>query len=224
MSVPAKLNNNSLADLLNAHTLDDEMRHLVTRHGAAAVKKAAIRLTKKRKGRPAEKDWQELKDVLQQDAMDWLDGRDPFKERSNYSVAKDFTYKNPGHNHASTQRRIMKKLSAKRHIMFLLHAYMISEESRPFGDYFRTVDAIALVDARWGQSINNATDRNRGLLQRYRERFGEPDSFLSIAEIDQRMKEADKQALASATKFPHTLSGMFGVGRLFGDSGENRSI
>ena len=137
MGIFGKRQTNALAELVapnallgNAFqppTLDQELRSLISRFGSDAVRDGAKRLTKKRKGRKQERDWAELSDTILQDSQDYLDGKNPFKERSNYSIAVEFAKRNPGHNSVATQRRIMRKLSERRHIYFLLRAWEFSE-------------------------------------------------------------------------------------------------
>lgn len=101
-------------------TVDDDIRRIIARYGTEAVKQAVKRVTKPKRGRKPEKDWPELREVIESDARDWLAGGDPFSSRSNYSIAKDFADKNPGHSHPATMKRIERKLVQKRVWMTLV--------------------------------------------------------------------------------------------------------
>jgi len=78
-------------------TVDEDIRRAIARYGKDAVQKAIKRRPGAKPGRPSENDWAELDEDLKQDARLWLDGHDPFAERSSYSIAKRFAKKHPGH-------------------------------------------------------------------------------------------------------------------------------
>ena len=124
-------------------TVDDDIRRIVTRYGAEAVKEAVKRETKAKRGRKPERDWPELREVIEADARDWLAGGDPFSSRSNYSIAKDFADRSPGHSHPATMKRIERKLVKSRVWMTLVVAKNISREGYPYAEHIRALDALS---------------------------------------------------------------------------------
>lgn len=194
-------------DTLPARSLHEELRLLISRFGADAVRSAVSKLTKKSSGRNEERDWQKLQDVLDQDATDYLDGKDPFKERSNYAISKAFADKNPGHSQAATHRRIMRKLQMKRRLYFMIQAWQFCLRDRPFGDYFRVVSDFATFDPKWGASMLKWSDNERGQLQRYRETIGEPDPAMTLPDI---ALELNKHTMLIASQQQSRPQGMFG--------------
>src|SRR3546814_20858378 len=92
-------------------TVDDDIRRAIARYGADAVKVAVKNATKAKRGRKKEPDWPELREIMEADAREWLAGNDTFTTRSNYSIAKELSERNPGHSIVSTHKRIERKLS-----------------------------------------------------------------------------------------------------------------
>src|SRR5690606_7347624 len=105
-----------------------ELRFLVLIHGAEEVRAAIKRLTAKKRGRKPERDWPLLLPYIVLDATEWLDGFDPLKGRSNYSIAKEISEAQRGHHVTSTHRRLMKKLSEDRWVMMLDVAEKLAEK------------------------------------------------------------------------------------------------
>ena len=181
--LPVRQQNALAAFAFPQRTLDEEMQSLIARYGSDLVRDSTKRLTKKRKGRKQELDWVKLKDVLQADAIDYLDGKNPFEQRTNYSIANEFADRNPGHNSTATHRRIMRKLSQRRQFYFMIRAWEHCEENRPFGDYFRVVEEFSAVDPKWSANLLKWSDFRRGQLMRYRDTIGEPVSSMTLADI-----------------------------------------
>lgn len=198
---------NALAALL-PESLDQKMRSLVAQHGADAVRDAAKRATAKRKGRKPEKDWLNLKPWVEQDAEDWLDGRDAFALRSNYAVAKEFAEQFPGHNRYATKERIERKLRAKRRWYMLVVAYERSEVGFPAETYIRALRELDATDPeKWWSSL---LELGLGRLALYREKFGEPDPQKSFHDLDLELR-AKPQTLGD---FVYRRRGLFGSPRV----------
>jgi hypothetical protein len=193
-------------------TLDDEIVRLVRLHGADAVRDAVRRKAMKRKGRKAESDWSILKERIEQDAIDWLDGLDPFALRSNYSVAKEFAKNNPGHSIQATHRRIMGKLARKRKWMVFVSAWLLAEKDRPFSDYFRAASALMEISPGIEESVRWQADRHRGQIERYKEEVGEPDPALSIEQIENALRSRPVLPVTNALAAYVTKPGLFGSG------------
>lgn len=165
-----------------AEYLAAELHRLISRYGAKAVRDEAKRIGKGKAGRPDERDYWLLKDVLEMDARDWLEGRDPLAIRSNNAVASQIAGQNPGQSRDSTHRRIMRKLSEHRCAWMKVKAMWISEEERPFADFFKVAREIeALPD--YAQSTAQLTHLHCQALERYRARYGEPQPTMTIRQI-----------------------------------------
>jgi len=186
-------------------TVDDDIRRAITRYGKAAVKEAIKRQTASKRGRRPEKDWPELRELIEADARDWLQGGDPFATRSNYSIAKDFADRNPGHSYPATMQRIERKLAKSRVSITLVTAMNLSREDYPHAAYIRALEALSRTEAHqiWTDLLENAKSE----LTDYELRNGEsPPAHLSMKDI----KEAAINALNSPMK-PSTLGGLLGL-------------
>jgi hypothetical protein len=139
-------------------TVDDDVRRLIWRHGADAVKAAVDKQTKPKKGRKPELDWPELLPVIEADARVWLSGGDPFSSRSNYSIANGFASRKPGQSHTATQKRIERKLGAKREFMTLISAMRMSRENYPYMAHIRALQALSQAhpDEVWKSTLAGA--------------------------------------------------------------------
>ena len=188
--------------------VDDDIRRAITRYGADAVRKAARRLTTRKRGRPLGNDWAFLRDVLTEDAKDWLAGGDPFNTRSNYSIAKDFAERNPGHNSPSTVRRIQRKLTEKpydRIFRTLIYAENISEENYPHGDHIRAlVELIKINDhSAWKLALKNVKSE----IADYEAVVGElPPEHFSIKQVTNAAHNAHLELVRPPK---NTLRGLF---------------
>lgn len=186
-------------------TVDDDIRRAITRYGKDAVKEAVKRQTTSKRGRKPEKDWPELREVIEADARDWLQGGDPFATRSNYSMAKDFADRNPGHSYPATMQRIERKLAKNRVWMTFATARNLSEEGYPYSAHIRALEALSGVSSHpvWSELVEQA----RSELADYEARYGEPPpAHLSMKDI----KDAARKALNSPLK-PNTLGGLLGL-------------
>src|SRR3546814_7581713 len=77
---------------------------------------------------------------MEADAREWLAGNDPFTTRSNYSIAKELSERNPGHSIVSTHKRIERKLSRgpyNRRWFALVWAENLSRNQGPHGAHIR---------------------------------------------------------------------------------------
>lgn len=186
-------------------TVDDDIRRAITRYGKDAVKEAVKRQTTSKRGRKPEKDWPELRELIEVDARDWLLGGDPFATRSNYSIAKDFADRNPGHSYPATMQRIERKLAKRRAWMTFVTAMNFSREDYPHASHIRALAAVANADSHpiWAELLESAKSE----LADYEARNGEPPpAHLSMKDI----KDAAITALNSPLK-PNTLGGLLGL-------------
>lgn len=176
-------------------TLESELALLVARYGADAVREAAKKATKKKRGRPAEKDWPLLKPWIDKDVADWLDGSDPFEQRSNYSIAKEFALAHPGYSQFATKDRIERKLAEKRRWMMYATAHSITKKDHPFELHLKAVRGLVAEDSHpvWSKAL----ERTLGTIAHYTERFGDPEQTQSIESLQERLRTPYPNALAA---------------------------
>lgn len=165
-------------------TLDDEVRRLVIRHGAEAVKSAVKRQTAVKKGRKRIPDWPELRPYIEEDATIWLDGGDPFSRRTNYAIAKALADAKPGYNHAATMQRLERKLGSRpysRKWYILVAALDLSEGAYSYKRHLDVIRALHELDdtSRWDTLL----EINERKVAQYVHRFGEPPERISMREI-----------------------------------------
>lgn len=186
--------------------VDDDIRRAIIRYGAGAVKDAVKRQTKPKRGRKPVIDWPELRDVMSADAVDWLNGGDPFTKRTNYSIAKAFADNNPGQSHPATMKRIIRKLIAKRRWIVLATAEHGSKDDYPHGAHLRTLEALDELDPNsiWATAL----DRAKSDIADYAAKTGESAAaVLTMTEIQNVSRNALSRFMA-----PQPLSSLFSLG------------
>ena len=175
-------------------SLDAALEKLVREFGAAEVRSAALRLTKQKRGRKAEKDWPLLQEQMMQDARALIRGASVSDLPTNYAIATAFIEQHPGHNPASTHRRIMGKLAKGRDWITWYHVIDIAEKEEPFIVYFelssRYPDGVIFQE----YCLQKA-DRMRGVLERYRSLYGEPPVDMTMGAIEAKTREPVQNAL-----------------------------
>lgn len=167
---------------ISGPTVDDDIRRLIGRHGAERIQGAIKRLTARKRGRPPEGDWSELGDILHEDARLWLEGGDPFKARSNRSIAGRFAEKHSGHSYDATRDRIMRKLRERRRYYTLVEAERLSETEYPYAENLRAIAGLRETGARRDLWERLARFRE-GSLADYISKFGEPPASMTMQEL-----------------------------------------
>lgn len=186
--------------------VDDDIRRAINRYGAQAVKDAVKRLTKPKRGRKAERDWPEIDKVIKEDARKWLEGGDPFADRSNYSIAQAYVNEHPGHSHAATQRRIMKKLAEKRVTFTLINAELIGRGGYPHEAYLRALRALTELRPDWGIWPRILSEAEANIAD-YTRKFGPIPPDMTMKEVEDGARNA--LLPASPTNSNSGLAGMF---------------
>jgi hypothetical protein len=178
--------------------LDFQIRTLIARHGADAVCDALAKATKKKRGRRPDEDWPFLSENMGLDAKDWLEGRDPFKLRTNYAVAKRFAEEHPGHSAVSTYARVERKLRDKRRWWMLVSAQQLARSEFPIADYLRAMDALGKLDRTthvWADILGFGRKR----LDEYRATIGEPDPEMTYEAMAQALKDQHERRMAASS-------------------------
>lgn len=185
MVVTSSASTNQLLNLdLTGPTVENEVGRLVVRYGVKAVKRAVREQTKSKRGAPPkDDDWRQIDEILKQDALRWLDGGDPFAERSNYSIARKFYEPHPQREFEKVHRRIMRKLQDRRRYYTFVHAEMASKDQYPYGDYLRVLAALVAsgrLTNTWQTRLRLAEES----IAIYTAKYGPPDTELAMHEIE----------------------------------------
>lgn len=166
-------------------TIDDDIRRLVSRYGSLEFKQAVKRMTPVKRGRKSLPDWAELAPLLDDDAVEWLEGGDPFARTSHF-IAKIFSEKHPGHDVAATRQRIAKKLRRKtygRRWYVYGRAMEMSGAKFPFKRHLRALEA--LIEEEPDSGYQSALRRKQSAVADYSAKWGEPADDLTMLEIEQ---------------------------------------
>ena len=164
-------------------TADDDMRRLIRRYGEDAARTALKRQTARRLGRPHEKDWQLIADIVRQDALAWLNGCDPFKARTSASIARDLAHRHQGQSYDSTVKRIKHKLARSRRYVTFSEAAMLAHRDFPYPDYMRAVEALIANGKHldlWEMQRARALDS----VAEFTIKYGAPSPAASMKQIE----------------------------------------
>ena len=164
-------------------TVDDDVRRIIARYGADAVKEAVRTQTKPKRGRKPERDWPLLWPYIERDAREFLEGGDPFKRWSNYAIAKDYADMHPGQSHPAIMKRITGRLKAKRKLFMLIEAERISRTDYPFAVNLRAVTELTRADRHpvWASMFARAKKH----IDDYTAKYGSPpDDDFPIAKVE----------------------------------------
>ncbi len=210
--------------LAGTPTLESELNSIIIRYGRDEVRKAVVKLAKGKKGRKQEKDWPIIgPEICRLDALDWLEGKDPFVVRTNYSIARDFASRYPGHSAASTHRRIMRKLKDKRQWYCEVTAWGIASKELPARYYFDVLSRLENLGEQWTEILSKDYDLRIGQLESYRERYGQPDDNMTFDDIEAKLAELRTNALAGVFAAKRGIFGKNSMGLLSQFSGSSNS-
>jgi hypothetical protein len=187
-------------------TVEDDLRRVISRYGVEAVRKAAAKLAKAQRGRPKVDDLDELKAATHADAHDWLEGRNPYDLRSDYSIAKEIADKKPGQSHPATMKRILRKLkngkSGGRRFRMLAIAEHLGSEGYSYRIYQKTVEELSGMGVH--KVWDELADRVRSDIADYERKRGEsPGPEMSMKEV----REAARQEVVGRAPSPSHMIG-----------------
>ena len=175
--------------------VDHDLLKVIQTHGLAAVREAIPRVTSGRSGPKNIDDWSVLRPILQKDVEDWINGIDPFQERSDYLIAKRFAEENPGHSEESTRKRIVRKLKRKdsRRFFILTAALVNVRDGHPHELYLKALNELEKFQPNglWS-SFETAY---YGCCLAYERKHGAPLKKMSIVEIETRVLKDAPQSL-----------------------------
>ena len=151
-------------------TVDDDVRRIIGRWGAEAVKDSVKAQTKPKRGRKPEKDWPLLWPYIERDAREWLEGGDPYERWSDWAIANEYAKEHPGQSTSSTVKRIVGRLKAKRQIFILIEAERISRADYPFACNLRALTELTRAERHpvWASMYARATK----YLEDYKAKYG----------------------------------------------------
>lgn len=194
-------------------TVDDDVTRLVRAHGFEAVKEALDKQApRKKRGPPKEPVWPELHRLfIAEDARTWLEGGDPFVERTNYAIAKGYADLHPGHSHPATMKKIERRLKEQpygRPWQTLVSAMEQSRDAYPYASHIRTLEALAELDCHpvW-EMVMESKKRD---LDNYTAEHGEPPDSLTMKEIEAGARTPLENFLGTPL-LPPPPGGMFGL-------------
>jgi len=188
-------------------TVDDDVRRLLNRYGRDAVATAMKRAMKGKRGRKATADWPEIDKILKMDARRLLEGGDPFAERTNYSIAKAYAEQCPGHSHAATHRRILKKLAQKRVLFTYLNAFIIGDTEYPHSSFISILRKLPelMPHGNWDRQLALAESQ----LRDYTAKYGAPPDEMSMKDIEEGAQRAVISTFLEGGRTPP--GGIFGL-------------
>jgi hypothetical protein len=167
--------------------LRKELKNLVAQYGADETVKELKAITGRSRGNPKIPDWDDLVPVLEADALDVLEGRDPRTRESDVSISKQLASAKPRHDEASSVKRIRKKLKESRLEYAEVYAGLKSKYAAPYQRHLNVVGKLA-------QGINATEfwqvrlDKSQKLLALYVGTFGEPPESMTMVEITAKVK------------------------------------
>jgi hypothetical protein len=112
-------------------TVDDDVRRIIARYGAEAVKASVKVQTKPKRGRKPEKDWPLLWPYIERDAVEWLSCGDPFKKWTDWAIANSYADENCSQSHSATVKCTFGRLKASRRPFVLYEAERNSRHDPP---------------------------------------------------------------------------------------------
>lgn len=133
-------------------TVEDDIRRAIDRYGAEQVGLALKKLTKRKAGPKTIDDMAELKSIFEEDAHQWLQGKDPFVSRSKYSIAKDMSGKLKGNSNKASFGRVKRKLKTKpfdRKWYTIVAALRISYTQYSYSSYMKALLELSKLDPEW---------------------------------------------------------------------------
>jgi hypothetical protein len=190
-------------------TVEDDLRRLVTRYGAAAVKEATKRVIRAKRGPKTIPDWRELEDVIEADARLWLAGDDPMKQQTNYAIAKKFAERNPGQSAVSTHQRVERKLGQKpfgRFYHIMVKAEALSRSDFTWSHNVRALEALASLQTHrvWDGLLRSACND----ISDYTAKWGPPAPDLTMSQVE----EGARLSLPSGSAFRNLTGQSSGLG------------
>lgn len=196
-------------------SVDDDLRRLIRRYGADQVKEGLKRLTTAKRGRKKLPDWSSLRQEIDVDARAWLDGRDPFKERTAYAIAKAYADANPGHSYPATFDRIKRKLRDKRHgrrWYVFVRAMEMSDDAYPYRAHLRALEELSKCDSQpvWQSML----DRARANIADYTAKWGRPSDETTMKQIDEGARASVPSEAGLSALIAKSLEGTPSLGSI----------
>lgn len=165
-------------------SIDGEIKRLVARHGADAVRDAVKRHAKKKTGPKKRTNWEYISPFLKGDAIALVEGRDPFKSPANNKIAREYSKQFPGQDQVSTHRRVMQDLKDYRHFIAWIRAEDICRNHCPNGEYLDLLGRMPKDHESLGPFLSSWALKAKKVLDNYRRKIGEVPHALSILEVE----------------------------------------
>jgi hypothetical protein len=172
---------------MTSQNLRKELKKLAAEYGADETVQELQAITSRPRGNPKIPDWDDLVEVLNADALDLLEGRDPKTRESDVSISKRLAKANPRHDEASSQKRIRLKLKENRIVYAEFYAGLKSKYAAPYQRHFSILGKLAegnKATALWKARL----DKSQKLFAEYVRAFGDPPESMTMVEITAKVK------------------------------------
>lgn len=172
---------------MTSENLRKELKKLVAEYGTEETVQELQAITSRPRGNPKIADWDDLVEVLNADALDILEGRDPRSRESDVSIAKRLARANPRHDEESSMKRIRKKLKDRRLEYAEWCAAFNSTDEASYQRHLAIMGKLAegnKATALWKGRL----DKSQKLLAEYVRAFGDPPESMTMVEITAKVK------------------------------------
>jgi hypothetical protein len=170
-----------------SENLRKELKKLADEYGADETVQELQAITSRPRGNPKIPDWDDLVEVLNADALDILEGRDPRARESDVSISKRLAKANPRHDEVSSQKRIRLKLKESRLVYAEFYAGLKSKYAAPHQRHFDILGKLVegnKATAFWTGRLY----KSQKLIAEYVSAFGAPPESITMVEITAKVK------------------------------------
>jgi hypothetical protein len=162
--------------------LRKELKKLIAKYGAEETGKELKAITARSRGNAIIPDWDDLMEVLEADALDILEGRDPRAREGDVPIAKQLANAKPRHSEKSSRARVRLKLDKDRLPYATAIAGIKSMYAAPYQRHLAIVGMLAegnIATKTWESQLAES----QKLVADYVGAFGEPPESMAMVEI-----------------------------------------
>lgn len=171
------------------------LRKLVAEYGADETVKELNAITGRSRGNPKIRDWDNLVEVLDADALDILEGRDPRVRESDVSISKRLARANPRHHEESSEKRIRKKLKESRLANAEVFAAFMSNNAASYHRHIAIVGKLAEGN-KAAEFWKGRLAKSQKLIAEYVGAFGDPPESMTMVEITAKVTVPKKPTVS----------------------------
>jgi hypothetical protein len=178
-----------------SENLRKELKKLADEYGADETVQELQAITSRPRGNRKIPDWDDLVEVLNADALDILEGRDPRTRESDVSIAKRLARANPRHDEESSMKRIRLKLKDSRLEYAEVCAGLKSKYAAPYQRHLSVVGKLA-QGSKATEFWQARMDKSQKLLAVYVGAFGDPPESMTMVEITTKVRAPQKATVS----------------------------